>query len=54
MGVVIEIRRPRSEVGIVLILLLRFLSLVMGTGKGLHDSLIAERGVKSRDLSWEA
>ena len=26
----------------------------MGTGKGLLDSLIAEGGVKSRDLSWEA
>ena len=24
----------------------------MGTGKGLLDSLIAEGGVKSRDLSW--
>ena len=24
----------------------------MGTGKGLIDSLIAEEGVKSRDLSW--
>ena len=26
----------------------------MGMGKGLLDSLIAEGGVKSRDLSWEA
>ena len=24
----------------------------MGTGKGLLDSLIAEGGVKRRDLSW--
>ena len=24
----------------------------MGTGKGLLDSLVAEGGVKSRDLSW--
>ena len=24
----------------------------MGTGKGLLDSLIAEGGAKSRDLSW--
>ena len=40
MGVVIEIRRPRSEVGIVFLLLLWFLSLVMGTGKGLLDSLL--------------
>ena len=24
----------------------------MGTGKGLLDSLIAEGGVKNRDLSW--
>ena len=45
MGVVIEIRRPRSEVGIVvLLILLWFLSLVMGTGKGLLDSLVAEGG----------
>ena len=35
----------RSEVGIVV-------SLVMGMGKGFHDSLVAKRGVKSRDLSW--
>ena len=26
--------------------------MVMGTGKGLLDSLIAEGGVKSSDLSW--
>ena len=35
-------------------MIILLLSLVMGTGKGLRDSLIAEGGVKSRDLSWEA